>query len=73
MYSFWLPFDVFTKRQPCAKYGDSPVLYNLDSRLQGSESTKYMGRIKQSFVILQYFSSLIGLSFFVNACLCLCS
>ena len=58
MYSFWLPFDIFTKCQPCAKYGESTVLYNLDSHLQGSESTKYMGRIKQSFVILRYFSSL---------------
>ena len=63
MYSFWLPFDIFTKCQSCAKYGESIVLYNLDYYLQGSERTKDLGRIKQSFVILQYFSSLIGLSF----------
>lgn len=52
MYPFWLLSDIFTKYQPCAKYGGYSLLDNLDSHLQGSESTKDMGRIKQSFVIL---------------------
>lgn len=73
MYPFWLLSDIFTKYQPCAKYGGYSLLDNLDSHLQGSESTKDMGRIKQSFVILQGFPPMIGFSFFVNACPYLCS